>query len=102
MDEHFDDNGFKDPTPNLTGAVWKLICEKVDANSVKLKARKDLSSVNSKLVSADVYNNLPRKKIQVRIVVRNNADHGSFGEYAADDVADMVGGVERFHADRLQ
>ena len=74
----------------------------VDANSVNLKARKDLSSVNSKLVSADVYNNLPRKKIQVRIVVRNNADHGNFGEYAADDVADMVGGVERFLADRLQ
>jgi hypothetical protein len=74
----------------------------VDANSVKLKARKDLSSVNSKHVSADVYNNLPRKKIQVRIVVRNNADHGYFGEYAADDVADMVGGVERFLADRLQ
>lgn len=38
---------------------------KMSANSVKLKARQDLSSLNSKLVSAGVYNNLVRKKIQV-------------------------------------
>lgn len=73
-----------------------------DANSVKLKARKDLSSLNSKLVSAGVYNNLVRKKIQVWIAVRNNADHGHFGECAADDIADMVGSIKRFLADRLQ
>ncbi|MDP8926543.1 MAG: hypothetical protein M3M97_06470 [Actinomycetota bacterium] len=53
-------------------------------------------------MSAGVYNNLVRKKIQVWIAVRNNADHGHFGEYDAHDVADMVGGIERFLADRLQ
>ena len=53
-------------------------------------------------MSAGVYNNLVRKKIQVWIAVRNNADHGHVGECAADDIADMVGGIKRFLADRLQ
>ena len=53
-------------------------------------------------MSAGVYNNLVRKKIQVWIAVRNNADHRHFGEFAADDIADMVGGIKRFLADRLQ
>jgi len=82
-----DDNGCKDPTAYLTGAVLEDGQRKIaDANSVKLKAKKDLSSVNGKLVSAGVYNNLVRKKIQVWIVVRNNADHGYFGEYDTDEL----------------
>ncbi len=73
-----------------------------DAHNVKLRVREDLSSLNRKLVSAGVYNNLTRKKVQGWIDVRNNADHGRFGEYDADDVAGMVGGVERFLDDHLQ
>lgn len=103
MAEHLHDNGYKDPAASLTGAVLEDGLRKIaDANIVKLKAREDLSSLNSKLVSADVYNNLMRKKIQVWIDVRNNADHGHFGEYDTNDVTDMISGVERFLADYLQ
>lgn len=100
--EHLHINGYKDPAASLTGAVLEDGLRKIaDANSVKLKVREDLSSLNGKLVSAGVYNNLTRKKIQVWIDVRNNADHGNFGEYDAGDVADMLQGVETFLANHL-
>ncbi len=103
MATHLHNNGYKDAAASLTGGVLKDGLRKIAAaHNVKLKAREDLSSLNSKLVSASVYNDLMRKKVRVWINVRNNADHGHFGEYDANDVADMVGGVERFLADRLQ
>lgn len=47
MAEHLDDNGYKHPTAYLTGAVLEDGLQKIaDAKSVKLKARKDLSSLN--------------------------------------------------------
>lgn len=102
MAEHLHINGYKDPAASLTGTVLEDCLRKIaDANSVKLKVREDLSSLNGKLVSAGVYNNLTRKKIQVWIDVRNNADHGHFGEYDAGDVADMLQGVETFLANHL-
>ncbi len=66
MAEDLYDNGYRDPTAYPTGAVLEDGLRKIaDANSAKLKASKDLSSLDSKLVSAGVYNNLVRKKIQV-------------------------------------
>jgi hypothetical protein len=103
MAEHLHDNGYKDPAASLTGAVLEDGLRKIaDANGIRLREREDLSSLNGKLVSAGIYNNLMRKKIQVWIDVRNNADHGHFAEYVADDVADMIKGVRSFLADYLK
>ena len=97
MAEHLLNNGYKDPAASLVGAVLedglRRICT---TNGIAVKAREDISSLNQKLAQKQVYNPLQQKQIQVWNDIRNNADHGHFDEYKADDVKSMLGGVNKF------
>jgi hypothetical protein len=102
MAEYLLNNGYKDPTASLVGAVLedglRHICMNYD---ISIKSREDISSLNSKLAAKGVYNPLQQKQIQVWNDIRNNADHGNFKEYKEDDVRDMLGGVRKFLASYL-
>jgi hypothetical protein len=103
MGEHLLDAGYKDPAASLAGAVLENGLQQIATEQgIKLKAREDLSSLNSKCAQAGVYNRLTQKKIQVWTGVRNHADHGEFDEYSASDVGEMLAGVTDFLSTHLQ
>jgi len=103
MAEYLLDNGYKDPSASLIGAVLedglRRICI---SNGITLKAREDISSLNQKLAQKQVYNPLQQKQIQVWNDIRNNADHGHFDEYSNENVEDMLEGVRKFLANYLK
>lgn len=102
MADHLLSSGYKDPAASLVGAVLERGLRQIAANNnVKLKAREDLSSLNSKCARAGVYNRLVQKKVQVWTDVRNHADHGEFEQYSEDDVREMLSGVQGFLAQYL-
>jgi len=102
MAEHILDNGYKDPTASLIGAVLEDGLRRICVNNgITLKAKEDISSLNQKLAQNKVYNPLQQKQIQVWNDIRNNADHGNFDEYSAEHVKDMLAGVRNFLASQL-
>ena len=72
-----------------------------ERNGIAVKARDDLSALNSKLAAKSVYNRLRQKQLVVWIDVRNFADHGRFDEFTKDDVADVVKGIRNFLAEMV-
>ena len=103
MAEHLLEAGYVHPAASLTGAVLENGLRRIATrNSIKVKAREDLSSLNHKCANAEVYNRLVQKKLEVIIGIRNSADHGKFDEYSEEDVSDMVRGVKMFLGDYLE
>jgi hypothetical protein len=103
MADYLLDNGYKDPTASLIGAVLedglRRICKNLE---IAIKGREDISSLNSKLAAKGVYNRLRQKQIQVWNDIRNNADHGNFKEYDEENVRDMLQGVRIFLSEYLK
>lgn len=103
MAEYLVKEGYKDPAASLTGAVLEDGLRKICTNQgVTLKSKEDISSLNKKLADNGAYNRLTQKKLQVWNDVRNNADHGHFGEYGSEDVEHMLKGVQGFLEQHLQ
>jgi hypothetical protein len=102
MAEYLLDNGYKDPTASLIGAVLEDSLRRICKNgNIPMKSREDISSLNSKLAAKGVYNRLQQKQIQVWNDIRNNADHGKFEEYTEDNVRNMLEGVRNFLSSQL-
>ena len=100
--DHLLEHGYSVPAVSLAGAVLENgLRSLAERNGIAVKARDDLSALNSKLAAKSVYNRLRQKQIAVWIDVRNAADHGRFDEFTADDVADLVKGVRNFQAEML-
>jgi hypothetical protein len=103
MAEYLFSQGYKDSTASLVGAVLENGLRRIClAHGATLSAKEDISSLNKKLADAEVYNRLTQKKVQVWNDIRNNADHGKFSEYKADDVNEMLEGVRNFLEQYLQ
>ncbi len=97
MAEHLVSNGYKDAAASLIGAVLENGLRRISkAKGVTLKAKEDIGSLNQKLADAQIYNRLQQRNIQVWKEIRDNADHGQFGEYNIDNVRDMLRGVRDF------
>jgi len=103
MAEHLLDNGYKDPSASLIGAVLedglRRICNN---NNLTVKSDDNISSLNQKLADKDIYNRLRQKEIEVWNKLRDYADHGHFGEYKADDVKNMLAEVGNFLTNYLK
>jgi hypothetical protein len=103
ISEHLLGAGYKDPAASLVGAVLENGLRQIAAqHRMKLRAKEDLGSLNSKLAQAGIYNRLAQKKVQVWTDIRNHADHGEFEEYTESDVREMLTGVTDFLAAHLQ
>ena len=103
MAKHLLDNGYKDPTASLTGAVLEDGLRRICSNSdITVKSDDNINALNKKLADNEVYNRLQQKQIQVWNDIRNNADHGNFKEYNADHVKDMLNGVRKFLTEYLK
>jgi len=97
MAEHLLDNGYKDPTASLIGAVLennlRRLCRD---NNIPIRSDDNISSLNQKLADKDVYNRLKQREIEVWNKLRDYADHGHFDQYKSDNVKDMLEGVQKF------
>lgn len=60
-----------------------------------------IDRLNAELAKAGVYDKLIQKRITAHADIRNNADHGHFRKFSAEDVADMISWTRRFAADYL-
>ena len=93
-------NGYAAPAASLAGAVLENGLRSIaERNEIPVKARNNLSALNQKLAGKSVYNRLRQKQIEAWIEVRNNADHGQFGEFTDSDVADLIKGARSFLAE---
>ena len=102
MAEHLLERGYKDPAASLCGAVLEQGLRRVAANEgIKVRDRDDLSALNQKLASKEVYTRLVQKRVTLWTDVRNAADHGKFSHYSKTDVEEMHRGVASFLATHL-
>ena len=103
MAEHLLDNGYKDPSASLIGAVLEDGLRRISGNeNVTLKSDDNINSLNKKLADKGVYNRLQQREIEVWNKLRDYADHGHFDQYKHDDVRDMLKGVRSFLSEHLK
>lgn len=97
MAEYLLEEGYKDPAASLIGAVLENGLRKICTNrGITVKSTEKISTLNQKLANGNVYSRLTQRKLEVWNTVRNNADHGDFNQYTAQDVKDMHKGVREF------
>jgi hypothetical protein len=102
MAEHLHTQGYKDPAASLTGAVLEDGLRKIATNAdLSLKPSDMLDALNKKCSEADLYGALRRSQVDSWRILRNDADHGHFDRYTAQDVAMMIAGVRGFLAEQL-
>ena len=99
--------GYKDAAAVLLGAVLEDSLRKVaDANGVSTLNSKGkpltIDPLNAALAKKGVYNALVQKQITSWANLRNDAAHGNFGKYDADQVQQMLLFVQKFCADHLK
>lgn len=100
MAEHLLDQGYKDPAAVVIGSVLeqhlKRLCDRVkiptDLNGKPKKA--DL--LNSELAAKKVYEKLDQKSVTAWLGLRNDAAHGDYDKYAAEQVKLLLLGVRDF------
>lgn len=99
MSQHLLDTEYKDAAALLIAAVLEAGLRQIASEKgISLRAKEDLNSLNNKCADAEVYTRLMHKRIQVWTVLRNYAAHGNFGEYAKEEVIEMLSGVRDFLA----
>ena len=107
MAEHLLGEGYKDATAVLLGAVLEDSLRKIaDAHSVSTVGPKGqpltLDPMNVTLAKKGIYGPLVQKQITSWANLRNDAAHGHFVNYDADQVKQMLHFVQKFCADYLK
>ena len=107
MAEHLLSEGYKDPSAVLIGGVLEDTLRKLSAsNNLPLLAPSGkpltIEPLNVNLAKAGIYSPLVKKQVTSWADLRNNAAHGDYGKYTADEVKQMLLFVQRFCADFLQ
>jgi len=70
------------------------VTQKRDGKDVPLKADR----LNHELATANVYSKLDHKSVTAWLDLRNNAAHGKYDEYNAEQVKGMIAGITEFMA----
>jgi hypothetical protein len=102
MARHLHSAGYKDPAASLTGGILEDGLRKIaTAHNIQLNPKETINTLNEKCRTA-VYNQLVWRRVQTWGDIRNYADHGHYNEYSADDVAEMIEGIEGFLSQYLK
>jgi len=102
MAEHLLTQGYKDPAASLIGAVLEDGLRKVAGNAgIPVTSGDGLDSLNGKCADAGIYGPLQKSQVNSVRIVRNEADHGHFEEYAAADVGAALETVRNLLAAQL-
>ena len=92
-------SGYKDPGCILARVSLEFALR--DLSEREGIAHGKLDKMNADLAKAGVYNKGMQKQITAWADRGNDAAHGKWDQYTADDVEDMIAGVRRFIADYL-
>jgi hypothetical protein len=99
------EQGFKDPAAMLAGAVLESTLRKMcEVRGIPTDKQDKIGTLNNKLAKEHkppAYSSAYHKQIIAWADLRNNADHGHFGEYDREQVAVMITGVREFAARHL-
>jgi hypothetical protein len=99
------EQGFKNPAAMLGGAVLESTLRKMcEARGIPTDKRDKIGTLNNKLAKEHkppAYSSAYHKQIIAWADLRNNADHGHFGEYEPEHVRAMITGVREFAARHL-
>lgn len=91
------DAGYRGPAAVVAGCVLEDGLRKLcSANGVTISDKPKLDRMNADLAKAGVYNKLVLKRITAIADVRNNAAHGKWDEFDADDVKEMINWIAKF------
>jgi hypothetical protein len=102
MAGHLLDAGYHVPAASLIGAVLEDGLRRlVRRHDLKVGSSDDISVLNNRLASKNVYSNLVRKQVDLWSATRNAADHGEFGEVTVENVRAIQAGVTSFLAEYL-
>ena len=102
MAEHLLDNGYKDPTVSLVGAVLENELRRMCRdNDIPVKSDDNIGSLNQKLFQKSIYGKPQMRQISIWQAIRDSADHGKFEDYNAESVKNMLEGVRNFLASQL-
>jgi hypothetical protein len=99
------EQGYKDPAAMLAGAVLESTLRKMcEVRAIPTDRQDKIGTLNDKLGKHHqprAYSSAYHKQITTWADLRNNADHGRFGEYDREQVAAMITGVREFAARHL-
>jgi hypothetical protein len=97
--------GFENPAAMLAGAVLESTLRKMcEVRDVRTDKQDKIGTLNDKLAKhhkPPAYSSMYHKQVIAWADLRNNADHGHFGEYGREQVAAMIAGVREFAARHL-
>ena len=97
---HLLENEYHSPAAVVAGAVLEDGLRKLcDQNEITLPSKPKIDGMNAELVKKGIYNKLKQKRITALADIRNNAAHGKWSEFTADDVGRMIEEVEQFMSD---
>jgi len=98
------DNGYHAAAASLAGAVLEDTLRKLcDKHAIGYNpAKTNIEALNTDLARVAIYDKLAQKEITAKAHLRNEADHGHFGNVKEQDVKDMLRWVQRFAAEHLK
>lgn len=107
MAEHLLDEGYKDASAVILGAVLEdSLCKVANAHGIPTTGSKSqpltLDPLNVAIYKAGIYGPLVQKQVTSWANLRNDAAHGHFGNYDAAQVKQMLLFVQKFCADYLK
>lgn len=102
MTQHLLKNRFHVPAASLAGAVLEDALRRLHARHIgEWEGESKISRLNDALRKADVYPQPVWREIQSWADIRNNADHGCFGDVDGQQVKRMMDGIGAFIAKYL-
>jgi hypothetical protein len=101
MSEHLLDQGYKDPAAVVVGSVLeehlRKLCDRAGiATTLPDGKPKKADALNSELAAKNVYGKLDQKSVTSWLGLRNDAAHGHYDRYVAEQVRLMLLGVRDF------
>lgn len=103
MARHLLEEGYKDPSAVVAGAVLeghlRQLCIKSSVDPTTDGTRpKKADAMNADLAKETAYNLLDQKSVTAWLDLRNKAAHGNYDQYTKDQVTLMVDGIRDFVA----
>lgn len=100
MAEHLCQEGYKDAAAVVAGGVLeshlRSLCSPASVTFETEGRRHKADRVNADLAKAGVYSSLDQKSVTGWLGLRNDAAHGDYGSYSADQVRLLIASVRDF------
>lgn len=101
MATHLNTNGYKDAAAVLAGSTleahMRQLADKAEVEITSANGKpKKADTINADLVKANTYSKLDQKNITAWLDLRNNAAHGEYDKYNAQQVTLLISGIRDF------